>query len=95
MAAQGQGGGRLQQIVGVLEATGRPFRRGDDFRRADPPVLVRVDEIERLRVEFDPARRAGQRDPQLLVEFVEVGEVGPPVQFHLVEAARAKETPSV
>jgi hypothetical protein len=68
-----------------------PLAGRDDFGRANPSVLVRIDEIERLCVELDAARRTRQRHPEFLVELIEMSDVLAPLQFDLIEAARAKE----
>ena len=47
------------------------------------------------RVDLEPLRRAGQRDPELLVEPVDVAEVVRAVELDLVEPADAVEPPPV
>src|SRR5262249_4766669 len=46
-------------------------------------------------VEFQTGRGAGERDPQLQVQLVQVHQVRAGLQLHLVEAARPEEFPAV
>src|SRR5206468_124904 len=92
---QGEGGGGFEEFFGILEEVEGPLGGGEDFRGADAAVVVGVDEFEGVRVEFEPPYRAGERDPELLVELVEGEEVGAVVEADLVEAAGAEEAPDV
>ncbi len=51
------------------------WRRGS--RHADAAVPVAVEQRERPLVELEPLRRAGQGDPELLVELVEAAMSSP------------------
>ena len=75
----------------VIETRGRPVNGGEQFRGADVAVVVGVDQRQRAGVELDPGGRAGQRDPQLLVEVLEVQQVGGGIDAYLVEAAGKEE----
>ena len=59
------------------------------------PVFVGVNELQGLRVELQPGRRAGQRNPKFLIELIEIRDVRAGGDFDLVEPARAEEFPSV
>ena len=87
--------GAAQQIIRVLHHRAGPLDRRDDLRRANASVLVRVDQVERLRVELDAAGRAAQRGPQLLIELVEIREIGSRCEVNLLEAAGAEKAPGV
>jgi len=55
--------------------------------------VVGVDAVERALVEFDAAGRAGEGDPQLLVERRDRGNFARVVEADLVEAAGPEEAP--
>ena len=55
----------------IFETASRPFRGRDDVRRANPPVLVGVYQVERFGIEVDAACRTCQRDPEFLVELIQ------------------------
>ena len=93
MELSGSTGSAPDQFVRILQTAARPFRGGDNFRRANASVLVGVNQRKRLGVEFQADRRARERDPELLVELVERQQVGATVEPDLVESARAKEFP--
>ena len=92
-------GGRLErraafeQVVRIFHQAARPFGGGDEFRRAHAAVLVGVNQRKRGLVEFDARGGAGERDPELLVELVEVQQVGARADDDLVESAGAEEFP--
>ena len=94
-------GGRTQrraafeQVVRIFQQAAGPFGGGNQFRRADAAILVGVNQRERGFVKFDARGGTGQRHPELLVELVEVQEVGPGTDDDLIEAAGAEEFPSV
>ena len=90
-----QRGRAREQVVRVLEVRAGERHGGDELVRAHAPILVGVDERERARVDLEPARRAGQRDPQLLVELAEGAQVGGSLELDLIEAARREEAPDV
>jgi hypothetical protein len=85
----------LDEAGRVLEGGARPVYRRQQLGRADPTVLVRIDEIGGPGLEFDPARGHGQCHPQLLVETLEVGNVRPVAKDDLVDASGAEELPAV
>ena len=60
-----------------------------------PLVGVRVQQIERARIELDAADGHGERDPQLLIQFVEMDDIGAIAERHLIDPADAKELPSM
>jgi hypothetical protein len=70
---------RPWQLVGVLQHVAQPLDRGEDLRRAHVAVAVGVEQRERALVDLEALRRAAQRDPELLVELVEVEDVGAPL----------------
>jgi hypothetical protein len=72
MAAGLQRGTAFEQVVRIFEQAAGPLGGGDEFRRADAAVLVGVNQRQRGLVELDARGGAGQRDPELLVELVEV-----------------------
>ena len=63
--------------------------------RADAPVAVAVDQREGGGVQLGALHGAGQRDPQLEVEVLEVAKIIRGADGHLVEAAGAGEAPGV
>ena len=69
-------GAALEQVVGIFDQAAGPLGGGDEFRRANAAVFVRVNQRERGLVEFDARGGTGQRDPKFLVELIEVEEVG-------------------
>ena len=81
---------RVTAAVGAGEATGR-----DHLGCADPTVLVGVDQRQGLLVELEPLHRAGEGDPELLVELSERDEIDPPIEANLIEATCAEETPAM
>ncbi|MCY1229160.1 hypothetical protein D9M72_415170 [compost metagenome] len=84
-----------EQHVGAAQPLAGPLAGRDDFGRSHAAVAVGVDEVERARIEVDAARGAGERDPELLVEFGDARDVLAVAEHHLVHAARAKELPAV
>src|SRR5690606_13736136 len=84
-----------QQVVGILEVVPDPACRFDQLRRADAPVGVGVDEIERAGIELQPARRAGERRPELLVEVLDVDDVRAAADDDLVDSGDTDELPAM
>ena len=58
-------------------------------------ILVTIDQIERAGVEFYPARRTAQRNPQLLIQFLQRQQIRAIIDLHLIESARAKKIPGM
>ena len=83
----------FDEVVRILEHRAGPLDGGDEFGRADAAVLVGVNQRGGLGAKFQAGGRAGQRDPEFLVELVEVHQVGTGFEFDLVKAAGAKEFP--
>ena len=86
--------GREQQR-GVLEHGGDPARRGDDLGAADLAVTIAVEHLQRAGIEFQPGGRTAQHRPQLLIEFMQMFQIGGRIDAHLVETARAVKTPAM
>jgi hypothetical protein len=72
-----------------------PVHGGEDLGHPDAAVVIGVDERQGLLVERRAPRRARQRDPQLLIQLVEVREVRAGREDDLIDAARAEEAPAV
>ena len=85
----------LHEIIRVLEHRSRPAEGGDEFLRPDTTVSVGVDEGSGLGIELDARGRTGQRDPKLLVQLVQVHQVGSGLELDLIEPAGSKELPGV
>ena len=93
--AQGQGRRALGQRGGILEVLAGPLDCGDQFGAADAAISVGVDQRERALVEVQSARRAAQRDPELLVQVSEIKKIIGAFKTHLVQPAGAGEFPHV
>jgi hypothetical protein len=83
------------QLVPILEGGRRPFDGGKHLRRTDASIAIGVDQIERALVELNAAGRAGERDPKLLIERRQMGDIGTGVDADLVETASTKEPPDM
>src|SRR5882724_6618105 len=83
--------GRARSRAQVLEPLRAPAERSEDLGRANAPVLVEVEHLERPLLELEAFHRAAQRDPELLVELVEVREVRAAVQRDLVQTTDPAE----
>ena len=81
----------LDQHVRVANVSASPFACGDQLWRPYAQIVVGVDEVQRSAVEFDAARGASKRHPELLVEFTDVRDVGAIADENLVHAAGAEE----
>ncbi len=90
---QGQGLALAGQGFRIAQDELKPFDRFDDLAGADAAILVEVEDIEGLGVEFHARHRAGQRHPKLHVEFVECQDVGAGLDPDLIESARPQEPP--
>src|SRR5690606_26260280 len=62
---------------------------------SDAPVAARIEQLERVPIELDALRRAGDRDPELGVELAEMLDIGAAPDLHLIEATDPKELPRV
>ena len=62
---------------------------------ADAAILVGINQRGGLGAKLQARGGAGERDPQLLVQLVEVQQVGSGFEFDLVKAAGAKKFPGV
>ena len=93
--------GELQRIaaagqhLGIADLGRGPFAGLHQFRRADAAVLVMVDQIQRRAVEFNAPRGAGQRHPQGLVQFADMGDIFAGTDGHLVHPAGTEKLPCV
>lgn len=67
----------------------------DEFLRPDTTVSVGIDERGGLGIEVDACGRTGQRNPKLLVELVQIHQVGSGLELDLIEPAGSKELPGV
>ena len=92
---EGDFGAAGEQQVRILQDAGQPFGGGDDLVHADIPVVVHVDELEGLLVEFQVLRRAAEDGPQLAVQFAQMGDVGSGGDFHPDGPADRGEGPVV
>ena len=90
---QGQGFVALGQVIRIAKLLRGPLDGGEEFGGPDPSILVGVDEVERLGVEFDAARGATEGHPQFLVELFDVRDVPAVAEHHLVKSAGAEELP--
>lgn len=84
----------LEQRASVAQHRAQPARRGDQLLRANAAVVVRIQQVDRARVEHQALGRAGQRHPQLLVEFSQLHQVVARGEVHLVEPP-ARKNPKV
>ena len=87
------GVGRLQHLARVLEAALDLGDRIEQVLDADPAVLVRVEQLERLGVDVDVVRRHRERDPQLRIEIRQREDVEAVAQADLIDRTRPKELP--
>ena len=83
--------GALQQYGRVFQAGGGPVHGGNQLRDADAAVAIGIDQRQGFLIEFEALDRAGQRDPQLLVQPVQCEEVLGRGEGDLVEAAGAEK----
>ena len=84
-----------QELVRILQDSGQPLGVGDDFVHADVSVVVGVEQVEGLLVEFQVAGRATQDGPQFTVQFAEVGDVGAGGDLHAYGSADGGKGPGV
>ena len=85
----------VNQQIGIFEQATRPGNGAKYFIRMNMRILVAIDQIERAGVEFYPARRTAQCNPQLLIQFLQRQQIRAVIDLHLVESARAKKIPCV
>ncbi|OQA08472.1 MAG: hypothetical protein BWY66_00976 [bacterium ADurb.Bin374] len=93
--SQRQGLGAFQKIVGILQPAADPLDRGQNFRHANTPILVGIDQGEGRGVQFESLHRATQGHPQLGIEIPQRCEIGSRVETDLVHAAGAEKSPGV
>jgi len=66
---EGQVGGAGDESRQRPEARLAPVHRGHHVQGADATVMVPIEQVERARVEFEPAGGAGKGGPELLVQL--------------------------
>ena len=93
--SQRQRGRTHEQVIGIFNQARGPFRRGNDFRHANPAVLVRIQQRQGFAVKFQTRRGAGERHPQLLIQFTQMGQVGAVLKRNLVKISRTEKLPFV
>ena len=72
---EGDGVGVFEEDAEVIEDEAGPLDGGEKLGDADAAVVVGINEGEGFFVELEAFNRAGESDPELLVEVLEVGEV--------------------
>src|SRR5207248_1190808 len=79
------------QRAQVLQPLRAPAQRREDLAGTDAAVLVEIEELQRPLLELQSFHRTAQRDPQLLIELLQVGEIVAALQGNLVQSAHSVE----
>src|SRR5439155_19726865 len=75
----------------VLQALRAPAQRCQDLPGADAAVLVEIEELQGPLLELQSLHGTAQRDPQLLIELMQVGQIVAALQSNLVQPAHSVE----
>lgn len=86
---KGQGVDRVQQQCRVAQHPVTPAHGLQDFRQANPAIVVGVDQLQGLVIEMQSRSGAGQRRPELRVQFVQMKQIIGAGQQRLIKTANA------
>ena len=78
-----------------MQTSAGPPARGDDVARANPAVVIGVNQLQRLGIKFQTGGRTSQRHPKFLVKLVEVQQIRAAGEFNLIESTCAPKTPNM
>ena len=74
---------------------GGPFYRGEQFRHPDAAIPIRVNQRQGFFIKLETLYGTAQRDPDFLIEVLQVDEIGPGVEGDLIDPASAEESPNM
>ncbi len=67
-----EGRAASQEVIGIFQQPACPFGGGDELRRPDPTVLVRVNQSQRRPVKLHSGGGARERHPEFLIQLIKI-----------------------